>query len=357
MSDIDLLAKKLAPHYSRFKVADRLLFTGHSHQAWPDVAREGQLAYFDQAALHVDAKWADAFEQVDVLRTYLRQWYEDPEGYYCLGPNTHSLLVAWLSSLKLKQKPTIITTDGEFHSMQRQLQRLREEGIEVINVPVEPIDNLVQRIADVSHTHTAAIMMSSVFFESSQINPHLSDVAQLARERRIPFLIDDYHGTNVAPLSISEAKLTDCFLITGGYKYLQWGEGNCFLRFPRDCELRPVVTGWYASFSTLEQLRDLSMTQYDEGDQRFASATYDASSQYRAAKVVEFFNSQGLNKQLLRQQSQAQIGLMRNLFDQAKLPQSFIQHAHQRGLQHNGGFMALRTPFALELQEKLKLRQ
>ena len=31
----------LAVHYSRFRVAERLLLTGHSHQAWPDGGFEG----------------------------------------------------------------------------------------------------------------------------------------------------------------------------------------------------------------------------------------------------------------------------------------------------------------------------
>ena len=32
--------ESLARHYSRSGVADRLALTGHSHQAWPDVARD-----------------------------------------------------------------------------------------------------------------------------------------------------------------------------------------------------------------------------------------------------------------------------------------------------------------------------
>jgi len=32
----------LSPHYSRFRVAERLLLTGHSHQAWPDVGLAAQ---------------------------------------------------------------------------------------------------------------------------------------------------------------------------------------------------------------------------------------------------------------------------------------------------------------------------
>ena len=53
MEDVDRRARALHPHYSRFRVADRLLMTGHSHQAWPDVAREGLLEAFDVAAERV----------------------------------------------------------------------------------------------------------------------------------------------------------------------------------------------------------------------------------------------------------------------------------------------------------------
>jgi len=41
---------RLAPLYSAFRVADRLLLTGHSHQAWPDCARDGQLRAWEEIA-------------------------------------------------------------------------------------------------------------------------------------------------------------------------------------------------------------------------------------------------------------------------------------------------------------------
>ena len=43
LDDLRRTPNALAPHYSRFRVAERLLFTGHSHQAWPDVAFDGQV--------------------------------------------------------------------------------------------------------------------------------------------------------------------------------------------------------------------------------------------------------------------------------------------------------------------------
>jgi kynureninase len=70
----------LAPHYSRFRVADRLLLTGHSHQAWPDVARGAQLEAYDDAAQAVDGKWDRAFARADDVRTGFRHLLSDPGG-------------------------------------------------------------------------------------------------------------------------------------------------------------------------------------------------------------------------------------------------------------------------------------
>jgi kynureninase len=44
----------LSIHYGRFDVAQRLLCTGHSHQAWPDVALHGQIEAFTDASAAVD---------------------------------------------------------------------------------------------------------------------------------------------------------------------------------------------------------------------------------------------------------------------------------------------------------------
>ena len=45
-----MIAERLKPHYSRFRVAERLLLTGHSHQAWPDVGFEGVVEAWEDAA-------------------------------------------------------------------------------------------------------------------------------------------------------------------------------------------------------------------------------------------------------------------------------------------------------------------
>jgi selenocysteine lyase/cysteine desulfurase len=125
----------LARHYSRFRVAERLLLTGHSHQAWPDVAFEGQLEAATDAAERVDGKWQLAFERAERVREGFRTLLAEPGGEIALGASTHELLVRLLSALPVRHRSRIVTTDGEFHTLRRQLARLEEEGFEVIREP------------------------------------------------------------------------------------------------------------------------------------------------------------------------------------------------------------------------------
>jgi len=214
-------------------------------------------------------------------------------------------------------------------------------------------DEIVNNIEQEIDERTSAIMLSRIYFESGVINQHISEIAALARNHDIPFMIDDYHGTNVVPLSIQNENLEDCFMLIGGYKYLQWGEGNCFLRFPKDCELRPAVTGWFASFSSLDEPRDDGPVTYDDGNQRFATGTYDPASQFRAAKVVEFFEDQGLTPTVLRRQYLSQVSLLKELFLEQDFDAEIIKLRHQRPLEENGGFLALQSPFARTIRAKL----
>ena len=68
----------LAGDYAMFGVGDRLLLSGPSHQAWPDVALEGVVEAFDDAARHVDEKWGRAFAKADELRVAVGALLGDP---------------------------------------------------------------------------------------------------------------------------------------------------------------------------------------------------------------------------------------------------------------------------------------
>ncbi|MGK2929600.1 MAG: kynureninase, partial [Acidimicrobiales bacterium] len=84
MNPIDPAA--LADHYRRFRVAERLLLTGHSHQAWPDVTEAAQAQAWTDAADHIDATWGRAEAQAEAVRQgYRRLLGDDDAGQITLG--------------------------------------------------------------------------------------------------------------------------------------------------------------------------------------------------------------------------------------------------------------------------------
>ena len=346
----------LAQSYSRFRVAERMLLTGHSHQAWPDCGFEGQEAAWLDAARHVDDKWEYAFAQADRVRRGFARLLDDEDGHIALAPNTHELVVRFLSALPLKTRPRLVSTDSEFHTLRRQLDRLAEEGIEIVRVPQHPITTLSERLNAAVDDHSAAVLVSSVFFNTGWILPGLAGLGETCRRRGVPLLVDAYHALDVVPFSLKAEGLTDAFVVGGGYKYCQLGEGNCFLRFPRDCALRPVITGWYSEFTALAEQQRGGQVAYGQGPDLFAGATYDPTSHYRAARVFEFFNAQGLTPSLLREVSQHQIGVLVREFDALDADPEIIRRDHEIALSRVGGFLALRAPQAGTLARDLHTR-
>jgi len=346
----------LAPHYRRFQVAERLLLTGHSHQAWPDVGFEAQERAWLDAAEHLDDKWERAFAMADRVRRGFARLLDDPQGTIALGANTHELVVRWLSALHLWRRPRLVTTTGEFHTIRRQLDRLGEEGIAVVKVPALPAATLAERVARTVDDRTAAVLVSAVLYENAHVVPNLAHVLEACRRVGAELLVDAYHALNVVPFSLPTERLTEAFVVGGGYKYCQLGEGNCFLRIPPECTLRPVITGWFSEFPTLAAGGAAGPVSYGPGAARFAGATYDPTSHYRAARVFDFFEELELTPQLLRQVSQHQVGLLAGLCDALDTDPRLITRDHAVTLPQLGGFLALESPRAEELCRRLRDR-
>jgi kynureninase len=346
----------LATHYARFGVSERLLLTGHSHQAWPDCGFDGQMAAWLDAARYVDDKWDRAFDQAERVREGFARLLGDAGGGIALGANTHELVVRLLSALPLRTRPRLVSTDGEFHSIRRQLDRLEEEGLTVVRVAEAPLESLATRLSRAVDDRTALVLVSAVFFDTGRIARGLADVAASCRRHGAGLLVDAYHALNVVPVSLAQEGLGDAFVVGGGYKYCQLGEGNCFLRIPPDTDLRPVVTGWFSEFTALADRQRGERVAYGRGGDRFAGATYDPTSHYRAVAVFDFFQERGLTPVLLREVSQHQIGLLASTFDAHDLDPALVSRDRDCPLEEVGGFLALRSPVATSLARSLHAR-
>ena len=347
---------KIAHHYSRFKVDKRLLLTGHSHQAWPDVAFDGQVQAWEDAALLVDEKWEQAFLQVQAVKEGFAQMIDDQASNIALGVNTHDLVIKFLSALPLVKRPKLITTDGEFHTIRRQLDRLGEERIKIEKVAAYPATGIVERIKPLVDDSTAAVLISKVFFNSGMIATGLGELAGLCQKVGAQLLVDAYHAINVVPFSIPAEGLESAFVVGGGYKYCQLGEGNCFLRVPPGCSLRPVITGWFAEFEDLSQSGDSNAVPYPLNAARFAGSTFDPTSHYRAVAVFDFLRKNELTPAFLRGVNQHQIEHLISYFNDLDADPKIIDYDRSIPLENRGGFLVLHTKFAHTLQQLLRQR-
>jgi kynureninase len=332
-------AEELAPHYSAFRVSERLLLTGHSHQAWPDVGRAGVIEAWEDAARHVDEKWERAFAKAERVREGFRLWLDEPGAEIALDQNTFGLVLRFLSALDLERRPRLVTTSGEFHTLRRLMGALAEEELLDVQVePARPVETLAERLAAEADRTTAAVLVSAVLFEDSRIVPGLDELARECQEYEVELLVDVYHAFGVMRVPLPET----VWVVGGGYKYLQLGEGNCFLRLPPHAdELRPRFTGWFSEFAELAAEKRPGAVEYPKGGMRFAGATYDPTSHYRAARVLDFFAEQGLTPEALRANYLRQTKL---LADALGVP---------GGREDYGGFLTLEIANAEEISRRL----
>ena len=345
----------LARHYSRFRVAERILLTGHSHQAWPDVGFGAQQQAWLDAAEYVDDKWERAEAQATAVRSGFGRLLGESAGNIALGQNTHELVIRWLSALPLRRRRRIVTTDAEFHTIRRQLDRLSEDGVlQIVRVRAWPVDTLADRLAAAVDDSTAAVLISSVLFETAEIVPDLKVIADRCGHLGAELLVDAYHHLNVVPFDLSNLGLQNAFVTGGGYKYCQLGEGNAFLRVPPERRMRPVLTGWFAEFSALDEPSPREV-RYGDAAAAFAGATYDPASHYRAAAVFRFHADQALTPERLRAISRRQVRCLEQAVERLGADERLLRVEPMPDARR-AGFLALRSPEAAAIVRALRAR-
>jgi kynureninase len=340
--------------YSSFlgRHPDRVLLTGHSHQAWPDAARAAMTRAFDDAARFVDEKWGEAvFPLVDAVGRRVLTRLGFPEGdAIAFGESTHTLVFRLLSCFPNDAR--VVSTTSEFHSLYRQLRRLQEDGLRVTWVDASSREGLADRLLAAARAGSDLFMLSAVLFEDAHVVPRLGEIVEAAVASGATVLVDAYHAFNVVPLSWGPAR-DKLFVTAGGYKYAQFGEGVCFLRFPADTPLRPRSTGWFADFGSLESPRGAVSERvgYGEKGARFSGATFDPTAFYRADAALEVFDRHGLGTAELRAISSEQTGHIVARLSECGIPLLSATDPARRG-----GFVAVRVVDAHALVGRLRER-
>lgn len=285
--------------YSRFLDANPgvLHFAAHSHYYWPDVSREAHLQYWDDSARLVDRKWEYLLEQVipEAQQHVADRLQTAQPRQVVFAPNTHELVYRLLSCFPDRHPLKVLTTDSEFYSFDRQVRRLEEIGrADVTRVASEPFETFEERfLQSLEKGLPDLVFLSSIFFNSGLGLNSIERVAESARRRDCTLIIDGYHEVGALPVDLSQLG-DDLFYLGGGYKYLQSGEGVCFLHVPRSTSLVPANTGWFAEFAELSARRPGQVGFANDG-WRFAGATFDPSGIYRFNAVMRMFADHGLD--------------------------------------------------------------
>ncbi len=288
----------LKSHFSRSLAGggERLHLAAHSHHLWPDSSFDGHMAAWQDAATVWDGKWSHVFGTVipEAQRHIAgRLGLRDPSTI-AFAPNTHDFLRRLLSACPSGRPPRVLTTDGEFHTLARQLARLREDGLaDVTTLPVRPFTTFHERFAAAaSQGAFDLVFVSQVFFNSGWMVPDLAALVNALPHPDTLIAIDGYHGFMAVPTGLAAIQHR-AFYMAGGYKYAMSGEGVCFMHCPPGIAPRPRDTGWYASFGALAKGRPGEVAYGTDGS-RFLGATFDPAGLYRFNAVQNWLHGLGV---------------------------------------------------------------
>lgn len=283
----------LRPHFRRFLEADpgRLHLAAHSHHYWPDVTFEAQMLAWEDAARLADGKWDPIFSEViPAVQAGIARVLSLPDpATVAFAPNTHELLMRLLSALPVGRPHRVLTTDGEFHSLSRQMARLEEDGLATVErVAAEPAGTFPERFAEAAaRGGHDLVYVSQVFFNSGATCGSLDRLAAAVRDPGTLVAVDGYHGFMALPTCLSRVA-GRIFYLSGGYKYAMAGEGGCFMHCPPGHAPRPRDTGWFAAFGALAGPQ--AGVAYGEDGTRFLGATFDPSGLYRQRAVLDWMH-------------------------------------------------------------------
>ncbi|GLS27617.1 aminotransferase class V-fold PLP-dependent enzyme [Marinibactrum halimedae] len=352
LEDFQQSPNPIAQHYGHAQVQLKLMFTGHVHQALPDVAESAYAEHWDCLNKQGDERFDIVFSKADQVREGFAGMIDAQAWNIALGSSVHDLFVRFLSCLPLQERSRIVTTNTEHPSLLRQLRRLEQEGIELVLVEGDPASESVEKLAAVINGKTAAVCVSSVNFQSGLQTLELDTLMPICQQHGAELFVDAYQSVNVLSFSVSDYNLQQAFVVGGGSKYCQMGNGVCFMHVPPDRNFEPIVTGWFGQFDpVLDNPAALPLAYADDAT-RFNGSTYDALPHFRAVHVFDYFLKQGLSPELLHDVNRYQLGVLARAFHAEDFDPAVIRLPHE--VEYMGGFIAFKTPYAQKLYELIR---
>ncbi len=354
----DLTSYRQSPNtlineYLDAKVDINLLLTGHIHQALPDVAREAYSEHWQFISKYGHESLDLVFDQSLRVRDGFARLIHSKPHQIALASSVHELFIRFLSCLNLKARPQIITTSDEHPSVLRQLVALKELSVELVVLDSQPAETVAERLADTLTERTAAVCVSTINCVTGQKNNDLDVLMDRCHLHGAELFVDAYLSVNVLDFNLNDNGLKQAFVVGGGAKYCQMGDGVSFLHVPPNRNLCPSITGWYGVFDlALDSPAKEPLVYADIVASRFDGSTKDTLAHFRAEKVFQFFKEKDLHPRLLKEINQHQVNLLLKAFSDQDFDPKII---HSFSTDYSvGSFVAFQTPYAQRLQTQLR---
>jgi kynureninase len=229
------LRKEIYPRFSRVLSRNEIYLANHSLGRPPDRMAEDVRAALDAWYHDMDGAWSLWLEGRERFRALTGKLVGAPKNLIIPKTSAGQGLRAVLNSFT--RKPRVLTSDGEFDSLDFILRVYRQQGR--IELKIVPWRDLEPRDADL-------VVLSTVMFRTGEVVKHLPKLIHEAHAAGALVLLDVYHHAGVIPLDL--IALEADFAVGGSYKYTRGGPGACWLyvRAGLVDTLRTPDTGWFA---------------------------------------------------------------------------------------------------------------
>ena len=330
--DESWLRQEIYPRFSRVLERDEIYLANHSLGRPPDRMAEDLRGALEAWYREMDGAWATWLEGRERFRALTGRLVGAPKNLIIPKTSAGQGLRAVLNSFS--NKPRVVTTDGEFDSIDFILRVYREQGrIELKIVPWRELD---PRRADL-------VVLSSVMFRTGEVVDDLAQRIQVAHTAGALVLLDVYHHAGVMPLDLTALR-TD-FAIGGSYKYTRGGPGACWLYVRPGLvdTLRTPDTGWFAKKEMFTYARP-EPPEFATGGDAWLESTPPVLTPIQALAGLEFTLELGVEQ------------IRSHNLEQKQFLASLVPSLDGAGTEH-GAFVTLKHRGAEVLASRLRERK
>ena len=330
--DEDWLRQEIHPRFSRVLARNEIYLANHSLGRPPDRMADDVRAAVDAWYRDLDGAWALWLQAREHFRALTGKLVGSPGNLIVPKTSAGQGLRSVLNSLTAK--PKVVTSDGEFDSIDFILRVYREQGR--IELKITPWQEIEAKGADL-------VVVSSVMFRTGEIVKHLPKLIHDAHAARALVLLDVYHHAGVLPLDL--AALEADFAIGGSYKYTRGGPGACWLYVRPGLvdTLRTPDTGWFAKKDVFAYARP-EPPEFGPGGDAWLESTPPVLAPYQALAGLELTLELGVER--IRAYS----------LQQKKILADLLPGCAGAGKEH-GAFVTLRNRQAARLAVELEKRK